>query len=133
MNALWAVQGGSGNHLHNFANLIVVYLDLPEGRWVVFGKGLISNYDGDSQSATVALDFEGHPPKILDKLDFILPELGDVSDEAFSLQGAVDANEAKGRTVRLVASTYKGYIRSCSIIAIPVDGFVKSFTDPYPA
>src|SRR5262245_15379305 len=129
MNALWAVQGGGGNHPHHFANLVVAYLDLPEGKWAVFAKGIISNFDGDYQNASVALDFEGHPPRVLDRIQ---DRLQPGQHEAFSLLGAVAVDQAGGTTVRLVANTYDGYVEFGSIIALPIEGFVRSVSEPYP-
>jgi hypothetical protein len=85
----------------------------------VFGKGLISNDDGDAQDAYVALELTGVDPKarVLDMLPMRLAKDG--QSESFYLQGLVQVN-VKGISVHYTPT-------SCSWLNA-VEGFFAKLT-----
>ncbi|SFI90299.1 hypothetical protein [Nitrosomonas sp. Nm34] len=88
--------------------------------YVVFGKVLIQNWDGDSQAASARLSiFDGFV--ILDRSDFRLESIQYIS---LSLQGTIDMEKLKNNEliVDLRCSTYNGIAKNASLIVIGVPG-----------
>jgi hypothetical protein len=88
--------------LHNFADSVVVRVDLRPtdvGKFVVFGRVVIQNWDGDSQFATARLTtLDGKT-----ELDTVTVRLQDgVVSQSVSLQG----HSSWERTIRTRLSTF---------------------------
>ena len=102
--------------LHNFNEVSVLKIVLDYGTWVVFGRAVIGNYDGDPQNAHAKLRAFG-AGDIIDYIDVRISD--DACAESVKLQGIFKAE--KGQQVEMVCETYKGNVHDGSLIAIQVD------------
>jgi hypothetical protein len=120
MGAQLAVHGKQQGviNLHHFTDMIVVKLELEKlGHWVIFGRVLIDNFDGDSQ--TIAA-------KIIHDANVIIDEIDIFADgktrNCLAVQATLKSNRPE--TVVLACSTYNGIAEFGSLIAFNVDNLM---------
>jgi hypothetical protein len=108
--------------LHNFADSVVVRVDLRPtdvGKFVVFGRVVIQNWDGDSQFATARLTtLDGKT-----ELDTVTVRLQDgVVSQPVSLQAAFElGTHNTDPIVDLRCATFKGLAEQASLFVVQVD------------
>ncbi|GAA3113702.1 hypothetical protein GCM10010520_67210 [Rhizobium viscosum] len=101
--------------LGHFRETPILSIQLATGSWMLIGRVLVANTDGDPQLATAAF-------KVRSALTF--PDRLDRTINAnslftFPLMGVLDL--PSDDTVDLVAATFEGEAVHCSIMAVPVD------------
>ena len=108
--------------LDHFNEVSVLKLNIRGRMWVVLGKAVIHNRDGDAQNASLHLREVGAPPGIpeIDSTSVRIPE-----KTAYSLTVQGTAVMFTRPEVELVCATYKGYVTEASLIAIEVDSTHK--------
>lgn len=103
--------------LHNFTETIVHSIALTSGKWVVFGKVVVANSDGDAQNVSVKL--RSHQSTVLDKVDLRIP--GGSVGQSISLEAALTAPDATIIRIDITCSTFAGQAYEAQLIAISVD------------
>lgn len=104
--------------LTNFNDTVGLRITLSRGNWVVFGRAVILNYDGEDQAANAQLrSLDGS--NIMDRVDVRVPSLGDGCAETLPLQGVLTVEKVD--IVDITCATYKGRARQFSLIAMKVD------------
>lgn len=104
--------------LDNFNDKVVVRLRIPDaGKFVVFGRVVITNYDGDPQNANARLTtFDGATE--IDRVNVRITR----GDHSISLQGTLSLpSPASNNIVDIRCATYKGLAREATLFAISVD------------
>ena len=100
--------------LNQFADVIVVKLELEKGSWVIFGRALVDNFDSDNQTIAARIIHDANV--IIDEIDIFA---GEKTRHCLAVQATLRSNRAE--TVVLVCSTYKGIAEYGSLIAFKVD------------
>jgi hypothetical protein len=110
-------------NLDNFATTSVVSVRLPRGLYIAFGKGVLRNFDGDFQNATLWLrQSDGHPEgpfQALDHSQVTIDENGEASTEAATVQSAVIVEEES--FVDVAADTFNGGVACVQLAVIKLD------------
>jgi hypothetical protein len=112
-----------GVDLNNSGDTVVVRLTLPVGSFIIFGKTVMSNADGDEQDATARLTTMDGATE-LDRADIRISGFNNEAQGAqeVSLQAALAlTNDSPDRIVDLRAQTYKGNAYEAKLYAIQVD------------
>jgi hypothetical protein len=113
--------------LNNFNEQVVVRLRVPDsGEYVIFGRLVIINEDGDPQNAGARLTtFDGVTE--LDKADVRLDSVSDGGSQAISLQATLHlpSHEAND-VIDIRCGTFSGAARNATLFAISVDGLQGS-------
>src|SRR5262249_12383097 len=127
MGAELAIRGQQSGiaQLRNFADVIVVKLELEKGCWVIFGRVLVDNFDSDQQ--TIAA-------RIIHDANVIIDGIEIYADEKTRACLAVQATlrSTRAETVVLVCSTYKGIAEYGSLIAFKVDDVTQASPVVFP-
>src|SRR5262249_12181211 len=127
MGAELAIRGQQSGiaSLHNFAEVIVVKLELEKGSWVIFGRVLVDNFDSDQQDITA---------RIIHDANVIIDGINIYADgktrHCLAVQATLRSNRAE--TVVLVCSTYKGIAEYGSLIAFKVDDIAEASPVVFP-
>lgn len=101
--------------LHNFADTIIVKIELARGgKWVIMGRALLGNGDGDYQGATAKLVHDANV--VIDQANIWL---NGGNRTCMYLQGCLVAKERE--VITLECNTYKGEASWGSLIAFRVD------------
>jgi hypothetical protein len=111
----WAVQQGRLHKLHHFANEILVKIELEQGNWVIIGRVVIRNGDGDRQKVVAEIIYD--EDVVLDHVDMYNP--GHWEGYLATVQGTLNVREKT--IVALAANTYDGDASFGSLIAMPVN------------
>jgi hypothetical protein len=110
--------------LNNFSDTAVVRLRVDDaGKFVVFGRVIIVNWDGDSQNASAKLTtLDGLIE--LDRSDVRIS--GDGISLSISLQGTLTLPSKDGNNIiDIRCSTFKGLAQEATLFAIDVDEIIK--------
>jgi hypothetical protein len=110
--------------LANFNDVVAVRLRVrDEGKYVIFGRVVISNWDGDAQNASARLTtFDGATE--LDRADVRVDGSG---LQSISLQGTLTLPSPNSNAiVDIRCSTFKGGALESTLFAILVDGLSPS-------
>ncbi len=122
--ALVAKQPVVATPLTNFHDTPLVRLTLGYGDWVVLGRVVFRNADGDPQDATaqlVATTAAGAVGVTLDDIRVRVPDGGGM--QCVELQATYEARNRTSR-VEMNCATYKGTASDGSLIAMQVDEVV---------
>jgi len=117
----WATKPGTQT-LANFADTTIVRLRVADsGKFVIFGRVVIHNSDGDPQNAAARLaTFDGATE--LDKVDVRIGGAGDADSLSLSLQGLMVLPDAlNSNVIDLRCATFAGVAREASLFALSVD------------
>lgn len=101
--------------LHNFNDTIVVKLPLAEGRWVLFGRVVITNWDSTDQNVSAMLRHDDGV--VIDQADARIGGGGPYA-QSFSLQAPLTVRKD---IIDIACSTYNGSAQEVSLIAVRVD------------
>jgi len=127
MGAELAIRGQQSGiaPLNNFADVIVVKLELEKGSWVIFGRALVDNFDSDPQDIAA---------RIIHDANVIIDGIGIHADggtrHCLAVQATLRSNRAE--TVVLLCSTYKGIAEYGSLIAFKVDDVTQASPVVFP-
>lgn len=100
--------------LNNFNSTIIAKMKLTEGNWVILGRVVLGNGDGDYQSGTAQIL---HDANVV--IDQALLWLLGGERVCISLQGTLSARGDE--TITLNCNTYKGEASSAALLAFKVD------------
>ena len=111
--------------LHNFADNVVLRVDLrpiDSGKFVVWGRVAIMNYDGSSQMATARLTTLDGATE-LDRADVRLGEVSESDTQAISLQAVLElgVDQKTNTIIDLRCSTFRGHAHQASLLVMRVD------------
>jgi hypothetical protein len=122
-NIAFTVSNPGTVQLHNFNDTVIVRLEkLREGKYVVFGRVVIHNSDGDNQNASAAVTTLDGATQ-LDRADVRIAGGGGAIDQAVSLQATYTLpSPGTDSTVDIRCATYNGAAVEASLFAILVDG-----------
>ena len=115
--AITAIQRGGGAVgvvLQHFNDEIVVKVELREGTWILMGRVIIENRDGDSQWTTAKLVHDANV--VLDEVRAYTP--GGAPSPLYLQAGLTGEGN---QTVTLECNTYAGGALYGSVIAFNVD------------
>src|SRR5262245_23295580 len=104
--------------LMNYLDEVVVKIELSQGDWIVWGRVVLFNKDGDDQPFTAQLcgDVGVSDVGVIDDVGYRIEGEG---AETLSLQGGVSLRRTE--TVTLQCNTYRGSALQGSIVAVKVD------------
>jgi len=105
--------------LRNFQDTVVARVTLQRGRYVVFGKVVLSNLDGDTQSARVQLAARDGGI-ILKENSVLLEHLPNGNSQSILILGTATVEDSAD-IVDLRCATFDGEARQISLVAIAVD------------
>jgi len=105
--------------LRNFQDTVVARVTLQRGRYVVFGKVVLSNLDGDTQSARVQLAARDGGI-ILKENSVLLEHLPNGNSQSILILGTATVEDS-AYIVDLRCATFDGEARQTSLVAIAVD------------
>jgi hypothetical protein len=108
--------------LANFNDVTVLRLELTRGLWVIMGRVVMGNDDGDGQNASARLTTADGSIE-LDRADLRLDKGGEGSEAAVSLQATLSTAK---QIVDIRCATFKGHARQASLIAFTVDQIEES-------
>lgn len=105
--------------IEHFNDVAVIRMALPEpGAYLIFGRVVISNSDGDPQNATAQITLDDGNV-IADRADVRIVSGG---AQAISLQGTAEVDPNRpGRIVDIRCSTQRGYVKQISLFAHRVE------------
>ena len=111
-------------NLHNFADSVVLRIDLRPtdvGKFVVFGRVVISNWDGDPQFAIARLTtLDGKTE--LDKVDVRIGDWSNNPSQSISLQAVLELGQPNADPiVDLRCATFRGNVQQATLFVIQMD------------
>ncbi len=109
-------QGGQALLNNNDVVLLRLGLSMP-GTYLVFGRVMVANGDGDAQAAS-ARSCIRDGSDLVDRADVRIP--GDAS-QTIHLQGTARVDAGRAELVDIRCSTFRGYAGESSLLAIQVD------------
>ena len=112
--AVHAEQPAGEVNLSHFVDVIVATLELELGVWVIIGRAVVFNKDGDSQSVTARIVHDGNV--IIDNVSIYADE---ISKHCLAVQATLKSRRPE--TVVLACNTFDGIVHSGSLIAFKVD------------
>jgi hypothetical protein len=125
-NIAFHSQRGGIVSLHNFADTQILQLEVRDaGKYVVFGKVVITNGDGDNQNASARLTtFNGATE--IDRADVRIGAHGHADSLAISLQATLTLPSPQGappanNIIDMRCATFSGSAREAALFAILVD------------
>jgi hypothetical protein len=104
-----------GPPLNNFNDVVVLRLQVKPGTYVVFGRVVILNQDGDPQNASARVTSKDGS-NLIDKVEVRIP--GRTTRSSVSLQGTVRVDQTDLVDIR--CSTFNGQATNSSLFAIEV-------------
>jgi hypothetical protein len=108
----------SEHYLQNNNDVVLIRLGLAEpGVYVVFGRVVILNMDGDAQNASARITAQDGADQV-DRADVRLPG---GSSQTIYLQGTARVDAGSPQIVDIRCSTFKGTASQSSLFAIHVD------------
>jgi hypothetical protein len=108
---------GGWVELHGFADVIVTKLELEMGVWVIVGRVVIKNTDGDNQMVTAKIVHDANV--IIDHVTIWAPS---ATQHCMAVQATLKSRRPE--TVVLMCNTFSGHVFSGSLIAFKVDNAV---------
>jgi len=114
---LFKLESNLGVAVGGFHDTVVLSFHLTPGDWVLIGRVVLNNFDGDDQKASAQISSAGKP---IDRADVTISGRG---SQVISLQGVMRADV--NQPVKLLAATFKGGAAEGSLIAIPIDTFTE--------
>ncbi len=115
------VRKDGGTELQNYDDAVVLRLELPEeklGVWVLIGRVVLDNADGDKQGASARLTTRDGAV-VLDRVDTYIPFN---TPTPVPLQAFIRTEDLEGeRIVDLRASTYNGGATDGRLFALLVE------------
>lgn len=113
--------------LNGFNDTPTVRIELPSGKWAIFGKVVITNFDGGAQNASAVL-LANDGALVLDRTDVRIAS-SEFFAQSLSVQGTLvvpPIGNAPYSFVHISCSTYNGEAKEAQLIAISIDEFAPS-------
>src|SRR5439155_20394736 len=109
-----SVKSNAVTSLNNFNDTLIVKMQLKPGKWVILGRALLQNHDGDLQTVMARILHNANVE--VDRVDIWATAYW---RGCVYLQGTLTSE--RDETIELSCSTYKGIAQSGSLIAFGVD------------
>src|SRR5437773_12487576 len=106
MSVAFFNTAGAAVHLSNFSDTVVLRVQVPQGKYVVFGKISITNADSDDQNASAQLTSKDGS-KIIRNMTVRLDGNSESNSQSVSVQGVLNV-EAGGDIVDIRCATFNG-------------------------
>ena len=115
--AVHAHQAAGTLHLSHFADVILAKLELEVGSWVIIGRAVLYNSDGDPQYLTARLIHDANV--VIDNVS-----LYSKRETRHCLAVQATLKSRRRETVVLACNTYDGNAEFGSLIAFKVDDVI---------
>jgi hypothetical protein len=112
--AVHATQTGGPVGLSGFADVVVAKLELEIGAWVIIGRAVLFNADGDHQAVTARIIHDANV--IIDDVS-VYAQGG--NRQCLAVQATLKSRRPE--TVVLACNTFSGNVEFGSLIAFKVD------------
>jgi hypothetical protein len=111
--------------LSQFSDVEVAFFDLDVGAWVIFGRAVVANMDGDKQYVAAkifaanipAAPGAPFPPGVI--IDHVRLYVDGDTEHCLTAQVTLKSRQRK--RISLACASFKGYARFGSLIAFKVD------------
>jgi hypothetical protein len=105
-------------NLNHFADVIAVKLELEKGGpWVIIGRAIVHNHDGDYQAVTAKLVHDANV--VIDNVKIWAP-----GKTRYCVALQTTLKSTRPETIELVCNTFDGDVEFGSLIAFNVDKVV---------
>jgi hypothetical protein len=115
----FANSNPNGQGLQHNNDVVLLRLSLNEpGLYLIFGRVVIRNDDGDAQAASARSTVKDGAD-LVDRTDVRIP--GGQGTQALHLQGTARVNPGTTEIVDIRCSTFRGFASQSSLLALQID------------